>query len=161
MPPKDLYRVLGVSRTASSSEIRSAYRRSLLRYHPDQYRGDPDIAQSNTRALADAYDVLGDEDRRRAYDLSIEEPSYVPPTVPPPVHRPRSSSNTVRNGHVRVRVARKSIRHRPVDSWLVNEWVESAHRFRPTLGRDPRIERMLLVFGVLALLCAAAAVALA
>lgn len=67
MTHKDPYEVLGVSRTASAEEIKRAYRRLALRYHPDRNRGDASAAQKFKEVQA-AYEILGDPDRRAQYD---------------------------------------------------------------------------------------------
>jgi hypothetical protein len=63
---KDLYEVLGVKRGASSSEIKSAYRRLARRYHPD-VSASPDAAHKFVR-INQAYQILSDSGRRWAYD---------------------------------------------------------------------------------------------
>jgi len=69
MPEKrDYYEVLGVSRNASPDEIRRAYRRLALKYHPDNYRGDKAEAEAKFKELAEAYEVLSDPQRRALYD---------------------------------------------------------------------------------------------
>ena len=65
------YDVLGVSPSASSEEIKKAYRRQSLMSHPDRNRGDPD-ATGRFQSIGKAFAVLGDEDQRRSYDLSIQ-----------------------------------------------------------------------------------------
>lgn len=62
----DFYKVLGVARNASQDEIKSAYRRLARQYHPDVNK-DPD-AQKRFTSVQEAYDVLGDEEKRRVYD---------------------------------------------------------------------------------------------
>ncbi len=62
----DLYAVLGVKRTATSNEIKSAYRRLARKYHPD-VNSDP-AAQSKFAQINEAYHTLIDPERRRAYD---------------------------------------------------------------------------------------------
>ena len=65
------YDVLGVTPSASSEEIKKAYRRQSLTSHPDRNRGDPD-ATGRFQSIGKAFAVLGDEDQRRSYDLSIQ-----------------------------------------------------------------------------------------
>jgi len=67
----DLYRVLEVDRGASTEEIKRAYRKLALRYHPDRNPGDPG-AEDRFKAVNRSYEVLGDETRRRLYDLGMD-----------------------------------------------------------------------------------------
>ena len=64
---RDLYAVLGVARDADADEIRKAYRKLARRHHPDVNPGDT-AAEEAFKAVAEAYSVLSDEDRRRDYD---------------------------------------------------------------------------------------------
>jgi curved DNA-binding protein len=62
------YGVLGVSRTASSEEIKKAYRRLARRYHPDLNAGNAG-AEAKFKDLSEAYEILADQSRRRRFDL--------------------------------------------------------------------------------------------
>jgi molecular chaperone DnaJ len=64
--PRDLYEVLGVSRSASPDEIKKSYRRLARQYHPDVNR-EAD-AEEKFKEIAAAYEVLSDEDKRARYD---------------------------------------------------------------------------------------------
>jgi len=64
---RDPYEVLGVDRSANQSEIRSAFRRLAAEHHPDKNPGDPG-AQARFTAINAAYQILHDEEKRRAYD---------------------------------------------------------------------------------------------
>ena len=63
----DLYQVLGVSRNASSDEIKKAYREAAFKYHPDRNAGDA-AAEEKFKNISAAYAVLGDEAKRADYD---------------------------------------------------------------------------------------------
>ena len=63
----DYYEVLGCERNASEQEIKSAYRRLALKYHPDRNPGDKQ-AEEKFKEAAEAYSVLGDPDKRQRYD---------------------------------------------------------------------------------------------
>ena len=63
----DPYSVLGVSRDASDEEIKKAYRKLALQYHPDRNPGDKE-AEEKFKEAAEAYDVLSNEEKRRRYD---------------------------------------------------------------------------------------------
>lgn len=64
---RDYYDVLGVSKTASADEIRRAYRKLALKYHPDKNKGDEEAGRSFAEA-ASAYEVLRDPEKRKTYD---------------------------------------------------------------------------------------------
>ena len=64
---EDLYEILGVAKTASQSEIKSAYRKLAVKYHPDKNPGDK-AAEEKFKQITAAYDVLSDETKRRQYD---------------------------------------------------------------------------------------------
>jgi molecular chaperone DnaJ len=64
---RDYYEVLGVSRTAADQEIKSAYRKLALKYHPDRNHGSKD-AEDKFKEAAEAYAILADADKRRVYD---------------------------------------------------------------------------------------------
>ena len=69
MPEKrDYYEVLGVSRDASASDIKSAYRKGALKYHPDSFQGDKAEGEAMFKELAEAYEVLSDSIKRNQYD---------------------------------------------------------------------------------------------
>ncbi|WP_428261784.1 molecular chaperone DnaJ [Haliangium sp.] len=64
---RDYYEVLGVARDASRADIKRAYRRLAMKFHPDQNKDDPD-AEEKFKEAADAYAVLSDDDKRGIYD---------------------------------------------------------------------------------------------
>ena len=64
---EDYYKVLGIDKGASESEIKKAYRKSAIKYHPDKNPGDKD-AEAKFKQAAEAYEVLGNPDKRAKYD---------------------------------------------------------------------------------------------
>jgi molecular chaperone DnaJ len=64
---RDFYEVLGIDRTASEQEVKSAYRKLALKYHPDRNPGDK-AAEERFKEAAEAYAVLADADKRARYD---------------------------------------------------------------------------------------------
>jgi len=67
MAKKDYYEVLGVLKSASSEEIKKAYRKLALKYHPDKNKGDKG-AEAKFKEAGEAYHVLSDKERRKNYD---------------------------------------------------------------------------------------------
>lgn len=64
---KDLYQILGVSKTASESEIKSAFRKLARKYHPDLNKDNKEAAEKFKEINA-AYEILGEADKRKKYD---------------------------------------------------------------------------------------------
>jgi hypothetical protein len=81
----DYYEILGVTDRASQEDIRAAYRRLVIRYHPDR-NPDPSAAE-RIREINVAYDVLSDPEKRRKYDLSRTILWTEPIVTPQPAHR--------------------------------------------------------------------------
>src|SRR2546423_9021492 len=67
MSKRDYYEILGVTRTATEQEIKSAYRRLAVKFHPDKNPGDSE-AEEKFKEAAEAYAVLSDEEKRARYD---------------------------------------------------------------------------------------------
>jgi len=67
MTQRDYYEVLGIERSASEAEIKSAYRKMAMQYHPDRNPNDPE-AEDRFKEAAEAYDVLSDANKRARYD---------------------------------------------------------------------------------------------
>src|SRR5256714_13682975 len=67
MSKRDYYEILGVTRTATEQEIKSAYRRLAVKYHPDKNPGDAE-AEEKFKEAAEAYSILSDAEQRTRYD---------------------------------------------------------------------------------------------
>src|SRR6185369_10833357 len=64
---KDFYEILGISKSADAAEIKKAYRKSALKYHPDKNPGSKE-AEEKFKLAAQAYEVLSDSQKRARYD---------------------------------------------------------------------------------------------
>jgi molecular chaperone DnaJ len=67
MAKQDFYETLGVSKSANADELKRAYRKLAMQYHPDRNPGDTS-AEQQFKAISEAYDVLKDDQKRAAYD---------------------------------------------------------------------------------------------
>jgi curved DNA-binding protein CbpA len=111
---KNYYEILGVSRNASDGEIKRAFRKLAITYHPDK-NNNPD-AQDVFVAINEAYEVIGDPVQRRAYDVRLDnaladfviqptptphrDPAYRKPRRPSPRHRPHSDTYYLMKDHL-------------------------------------------------------------
>jgi curved DNA-binding protein len=68
MPGKDYYKILGVSKAASAEEIKKAYRRLAMKYHPDRNNNNKD-AETRFKDISEAYAVLSNKEKRKQYDM--------------------------------------------------------------------------------------------
>ena len=64
---KDFYEILGVAKTATAEEIKKAYRKLAIKYHPDRNPGDT-VAEEKFKEISNAYEVLSDQSKRQRYD---------------------------------------------------------------------------------------------
>jgi len=93
---KDYYSVLGVSKTATDADLKKAYRKLALKFHPDKNQAPG--AEDKFKAISEAYEVLSDEKKRRIYDQVGEEGlknGGMQP--PPPQNGPRMSAGGMPN----------------------------------------------------------------
>lgn len=67
MAETDYYKILGVNKTANDSEIKKAYRKLAMKYHPDHTKGDKS-AEEKFKKISEAYAVLSDKEKRQQYD---------------------------------------------------------------------------------------------
>lgn len=67
MAKRDFYEVLGLSKTADEKEIKRAYKRLAMKYHPDRNQGDKD-SEAKFKEIKEAYEILSDAQKRAAYD---------------------------------------------------------------------------------------------
>jgi len=68
MTAKDYYKILGIPKSASTDEIKKAYRKLAMKYHPDRNKGDKD-AEARFKDISEAYAVLSDKEKRKQYDM--------------------------------------------------------------------------------------------
>jgi curved DNA-binding protein len=76
MDYRDYYQTLGVARTASEAEIKKAYRKLAMKYHPDRNRGKPE-AEEKFKTINEAYEVLSDPKKRAIYDQWGSEEDFI------------------------------------------------------------------------------------
>ena len=67
-PQKDYYEILGVTKEATPDEIRKAYKKLAIKWHPDKHVDDKKEAEEKFKEIAEAYSVLSDPDKKREYD---------------------------------------------------------------------------------------------
>ena len=68
MAQRDYYEVLGVKKGADEAEIKKAYKRLAMKYHPDRNAGDKADAEKKFKEVRKAYDVISDPQKRATYD---------------------------------------------------------------------------------------------
>ena len=64
----DYYDILGVSKDASDAEVKSAYRKQAVEWHPDKHKDNKEAAEKRFKEINEAYQILSDNDKRKAYD---------------------------------------------------------------------------------------------
>ena len=73
---RDYYEILGVPRDASKEDIKKAYRKLAMKYHPDMNKEKPKEAEEKFKELSEAYEVLVDDDKKSRYDQYGHEGVY-------------------------------------------------------------------------------------
>lgn len=79
MPRQDYYKTLGVTRDAEDDQLKKAYRKLALKFHPDKNQGDPE-AEAKFKNISEAYEVLSDSRKRQIYDAGFDPNSNAPST---------------------------------------------------------------------------------
>ena len=64
----DYYKILGIPKTATQTEIKQAYRKLAIKYHPDKNPTNKEAATEKFKSISEAYDVLSKPDKRQLYD---------------------------------------------------------------------------------------------
>jgi DnaJ-class molecular chaperone len=103
---RDYYRVLTLRRDASAQQVKAAFRRKAMRYHPDHNPGKEAWAHKKLKDIIEAYEVLSDPGRRRLYDRKLAEAEEIAVRMETP---PRTKS--VNQYMVDI------MRHRATPSW--------------------------------------------
>jgi len=70
---RDYYSTLGLSPDSSAEEIKKVYRKLAMQYHPDRNGGNPE-SEERLKEINGAYQILGNEEKRRRYDLLYRQP---------------------------------------------------------------------------------------
>ena len=70
---EDYYRTLGLSRNASKKDIRKAFKKLSLKYHPDKNKKNPELAKQKFIKIVNAYEILNNEKTKKIYDQYGEE----------------------------------------------------------------------------------------
>ena len=132
--PRDYYMVLGVERGANMSQIKHAYRSAIKRYHPDRFGTGTD--PNKFMAAQEAYEVLSDRDRRRAYDAELR-PTGIP------VHLTHARE-TIRRRRERWNALRET--RSPLDDFfegIVPGFFSGPYGRRPAIPKDLYMEVVL------------------
>ena len=105
MASRDYYEVLGVQKTATDKEIKSAYRRLARKFHPDVNPGDK-ASEAKFKEINEAYEVLGDPDKRRKYDERVGWCTASPPNRHSPIVSGTSAAPDAASTRTRARASK-------------------------------------------------------
>ncbi|XP_074008637.1 dnaJ homolog subfamily B member 8 [Numenius arquata] len=72
----DYYKVLGLQRSASQDDVKKSYHKLALKWHPDKNPSNKEEAEKKFKAVAEAYEVLSDPQKRLLYDMSVKETRF-------------------------------------------------------------------------------------
>ena len=75
MSKKDYYEVLGLQKGADEKEIKRAYKRLAMKYHPDRTKGDKE-SEEKFKEINEAYSILNDKEKKNIYDLNYQKNNY-------------------------------------------------------------------------------------
>jgi DnaJ-class molecular chaperone len=81
MSLKNYYQIMGVSKDANAKDIKKAFRELALRFHPDRNAGNSEEAEERFKEINEAYEVLGDEQKRQYYDHLVGWSDYRRETI--------------------------------------------------------------------------------
>ncbi len=70
---EDYYKLMGLKRDATDDQIKKAFKKLAIRYHPDKNQDNPEAAKKKFQEIANAYETLSDPEKRRVYDQLGEE----------------------------------------------------------------------------------------
>lgn len=70
---KNYYKILGVTRSASDDDLKKAYRKLALKWHPDRNKDNKKVAEEKFKEISEAYEVLSDKEKRKTYDMYGED----------------------------------------------------------------------------------------
>lgn len=115
----DYYRVLNVSKSATIKQIKDAYRKLALRYHPDTCTTDKKVAETIFKSLTDAYHILSNESSKKEYDATIGNFGRSTPTGGSTYDRTSVYTSKIRNPHAHIRRSGVKVSR---DRYDVHEW---------------------------------------
>jgi DnaJ-class molecular chaperone len=92
---KDYYRILAVKREATTSQIKAAFRKKAMRYHPDHNPGKEAGANRKLCSIIESYETLSDPARRKIYDRKLALAETPPMRTEPQSRRPASAKKVM------------------------------------------------------------------